>query len=117
MLTVVAVLFILAAIAPWSTDIGADLNYLKLIGQGLWSGIVRISTAPLADWRAALGRFVFAVGAVLFLASLWSPLPAATSNGTYEDLHRAVIEYQRAHGLNPDGVWGPKTNTLYVKGK
>lgn len=89
---------------------------LQAIGTGIWSGIKTISLAPLDDWRAALRRVALAFGIILLLAFLWSPLPNGGS-GTHAELEQAIREYQLAHHLSVDGVWGKNTNTYYLAGK
>lgn len=115
MLTVVAILIILASLTGW--DLAVNKTYWLTVWSAVWAGLKRICLASVSDWRAALDRFLLAVGIILLAASLWSPLPAATTpGGSYADLRAAVVAYQIAHHLTGDGVWGNKTNTSYVKG-
>ena len=114
MLTVIALLIITASISGW--DLAVNQTFWRTVWSAFWAGVVRISTAPLADWRAAIDRLLLAVGIVLLVSSFWSPLPAATTSGTHADLKQAIEQYQSAHGLGVDGVWGPATNRTYLKG-
>lgn len=88
---------------------------LLAVWTGIVSGVKHISFAPVSDWRAALRRVALVVGALFAIASFWTPLPAALG-GSAADLRQAIIAFQIEHGLNGDGIWGPKTHDMYRKG-
>lgn len=115
MLVIVALLIIVSAILPW--DVGSSFNAVKAVWSWFWPGLVHISTSPIQDWRAAIDRFLLAVGVILLVASLWSPLPASTTDGSWAALRQAIEDYQGAHGLGVDGIWGPNTDRSFKTGK
>lgn len=111
MLTVIALIVIALALG-WRPTLDA----LEAIAKAAWDGLVFISTAPLTDAWAAIKRFALAIGVILLIASFWSPLPSSTISA-YESLHTAIENYQEAHGLTVDGIWGPATNRSYLTGE
>lgn len=81
-------------------------------GTGVWSGLKALAIAPVTSIGSLVPRVAAVLGILLIVVALLTgtgnaPAPSAPS------LKDAIVAFQIEHGLNGDGVWGPKTEAAY----
>jgi len=99
--------------ATWlsiSRTLSAVMRLGELTSEGLIQGIGRTPPTDIIR-EGARGRLVAQAQYIMnFIAQFYPAVPMVTQNSSFtRDFTTAVREFQRAFGLNPDGIIGPNT--------
>lgn len=78
---------------------------------------LKVAFTPAASWRFVRATIAAGLIVAALASSVTAPhgreIPPAVSDA--KAVYKAVASFQRAHGLIPDGVVGPKTCPLLYK--
>lgn len=116
----ISTILVLLALVVFAFALGwqPHWDHLSAVGTGGWNGAVALFKAPVT-WQSTFDRALAIIAVVLFIVGLVLmpvPGPGNSASGAYGDTRASVIAFQQAHGLTPDGIWGPATNAAYQKG-